>query len=140
MIFRIDTISQKGDATVPYTLYDFTDRGGASVIASWRAGLTSRSRGQLDSKLNLLIASGMDLPPKLIASPIKKTGHVYKLRIHADVMLRPMFCKGPFDMEREFTLLVGAIEIQSRLVPGAEVAAENRKTLLADRKRRVLHV
>jgi hypothetical protein len=94
----------------------------------------------LDSKLNMLTASGMDLPPKLIAGPIKKTGHIYKLIIHADVMLRPMFCKGPFDMDREFTLLTGAVEVQFKLTPGPEVAVENRGILLGDKKRRVLHV
>lgn len=122
-----------------YVLYDFTDREGRSVIAPWRAGLTSRSRGQFDSKVNMLATSGMDLPPKLLAGPIKKTGHIYKLIIHADIMLRPMLCKGPFDMEGEFTLLVGAIEVQFKLIPDPQTAVDNRAALLANRSRRILH-
>ena len=124
---------------MPYTLYDFTDRKGHSIIVPWRAGLTPRSRGQLDSKLNMLISSGMDLPPKLLAGPIKKTGHIYKLIIHADVMLRPMLCKGPVAMEEEFTLLTGAVEVQGKLIPDPQVAVDNRNTLLGDTKRRVPH-
>jgi hypothetical protein len=81
----------------------------------------------------------MNLPPKLLAGPIKKTGHIYKLIIHADVMLRPMLCKGPFEMEDEFTLLTGAIEVQFKLVPDPQVAVQNRETLLADKTRRALH-
>lgn len=125
---------------MPFPLYDFTDEHGVSVIAEWRKGLTSRSKGQLDSKINMLATSGMDLPPKLLAGPIKKTQHIYKLVIHADVMLRPMLCKGPFDMEGEFTLLLGAVEVQWKLIPDPKVAVANRETLLRDRKRRKPHV
>lgn len=123
-----------------FPVYDFIDKDGQSVIAAWTAALTRRSRGALDSKLNMLAINGANLPPKLLAGPIKKTGHIYKLIIHADVMLRPMLCKGPFEMESEFTLLVGAQEVQYRLIPGPEIAVQNRNTLLADRKRRIPHV
>jgi len=125
---------------VAFALYDFVDEGGESVISSWRSGLTPRSTAQLDSKLHMLEISGPNLGPKLLAGPIKKTKHIYKLIIHADVMLRPMLCKGPFEMNTEFTLLIGAKEIQGKLIPGHESAVENRATLLADRRRRKTHV
>lgn len=124
---------------VAFPVYDFMDEDGESVIVSWRAGLTKRSRGALDSKLNMLSIAGTELPPKLLVGPIAKTGHIYKLRINADVMLRPMLCKGPFQMSQEVTLLIGAIEIQWELNPGPERAVENRNILLADRKRRIPH-
>ena len=123
-----------------FSLYDFVDEDGESVISSWRSGLTTRSVARLDSKLHMLEISGPTLGPKLLAGPIKKTRHIYKLIIHADVMLRPMLCKGPFQMETEFTLLVGAKEIQGRLIPGPESAVANRTTLLANGKRRKAHV
>ena len=123
-----------------FCLYDFVDEDGKSVISSWRSGLTVRSKAQLDSKLHMLEISGPNLGPKLLAGPIKKTGHIYKLIIHADVMLRPMLCKGPFEMETEFTLLVGAKEIQGKLVPGPEIAVVNREILLANPVRRRPHV
>jgi len=125
---------------VAFSVYDFTDGNGKSVIAQWRNGLTPRSKAQLDSKLHMLQVSGPSLGPKLLAGPIKKTGHIHKLIIHADVMLRPMLCKGPFSMDTEFTLLVGAKEVQGKLIPGPDVALDNRDTLLADRKRRIPHV
>lgn len=123
-----------------FYLYDFIDEAGESIIESWRDGLTSRSRAQFDSKLHMLEISGSDLGPKLLAGPIKKTGHIYKLIIHADIMLRPMLCKGPFKMQTEFTLLVGAKEIQGKLIPEPEIAVENRAILLKDRRRRRAHV
>src|SRR5580704_12274110 len=92
---------------VLFQLYDFTDNNGGSAISRWREGLTKRSKGALDSKLQMLALHGTELPPKLLAGPINKTGHIYKLVIKADVMLRPMLCRGPFEMEEEFTLLVG---------------------------------
>jgi hypothetical protein len=87
----------------------------------------------------MLAISGMNLPPKLLAGPIKKTRHIYKLVIHADVMLRPMLCKGPFDMETEFTLLLGAVEVQWVLAPDPQQAVDNRNALLADRKKRIIY-
>jgi hypothetical protein len=124
---------------VAFPVYDFTDEGGSSVIVAWKNGLTKRSQGALDSKLNMLAICGTDLPPKLLAGPIGKSGHIYKLRINADVMLRPLLCRGPFQMNGEITLLTGAIEIQWKLTPGPEKAVENRNILLADKKRRIPH-
>lgn len=125
---------------VAFSLYDFVSEDGESIIAIWRSTLTTRSMAQLDSKLHMLEISGPNLGPKLLAGPIKKTGHIYKLKIHADVMLRPMLCRGPFEMDTEFTLLTGAKEIQGKLIPGPEVALANRAILLADSRRRKPHV
>lgn len=123
-----------------FSLYDYIDEGGENVILSWRSRLTARSKAQFDSKLHMLEISGPNLGPKLLAGPIKKTGHIYKLIIHADVMLRPMLCKGPFEMNTEFTLLIGAKEVQGVLIPGPESAVENRAILLANKGRRKSHV
>ena len=124
---------------VAFSLYDFVSVDGKSVIAVCRRGLSKRSQGILDSKLNMLAISGMSLPPKLLVGPINKTGHIYKLRINADVMLRPMLCRGPFDMDAEFTLLAGAVEVQGKLLPSPQRAMENRNILLADHERRISH-
>ena len=123
-----------------FSLYDYIDEGGENVILSWRSRLTARSKAQFDSKLHMLEISGPNSGPKLLAGPIKKTGHIYKLIIHADVMLRPMLCKGPFEMNTEFTLLIGAKEVQGVLIPGPESAVENRAILLANKGRRKSHV
>jgi hypothetical protein len=55
-------------------------------------------------------------------------------------MLRPMLCRGPIDPDREYTLLLGAIEKGGRLPKGApQQAEENRLTVLNDSSRRVEH-
>lgn len=124
-----------------FFLYDFTDNRSRSVIAVWirEEGLTKRDIGQLDQKIDMLQMNGFDLHPNLLAGPIKKQKHIYKLVIHGQRMLRPMLCKGPFNMESEFTFLLGAIEVNFRLNRDPSEATSNRETLLADPKRRMPH-
>jgi hypothetical protein len=100
-------------------------------------GLVKRDIGILNQKLDMLRINGFTLHPNLLAGPIKKQKHIYKLVIHGQRMLRPMLCKGPFQMDTEFTLLLGAIEINSKLDHDPAVATENREILLVDRTRRV---
>jgi hypothetical protein len=49
-----------------------------------------------------------------------------------------MLCKGPFDMNTEFTFLLGAIEINFKLDEDPAQATVNRDIVLADQKRRTL--
>ena len=121
---------------VAHILYDFVDTRGQSVIRTWVRSerLTGRDIGQLNQKLDMLRVNGMGLQPKLLAGPIAK--HIYKLKIHTDRTFRPMLCKGPFSMETEFTLLLGAIEVNFKLDHDPSDAILNRATLLADRNRR----
>jgi hypothetical protein len=80
------------------------------------------------------------LGTKLLAGPIQKQRHIYKLVIHSSVMLRPLLCRGPLQMALEYTLLMGAIERNWRLPAGALQQAEaNRLIILADPSRRVKH-
>ena len=122
-----------------WRLYDFVSQQGTSIITEWlrEERVSKRDVGQLNHKLDMLALNGPDLPPKLFAGPIYK--HIYKLIIHGDRMLRPMFCKGPFDMDREYTLLLGAIEANWKLDHNPKEAEDNRDILLADGKRRRNH-
>ena len=122
-----------------WKLYDFVSQRGMSVIAEWldEEEISKRDVGQLNHKLDMLALAGPDLHPKLLAGPIYK--HIYKLIIHGDRMLRPMLCKGPFDMDREYTLLLGAIEANRRLDHDPKQAEDNRDILSADGKRRRKH-
>ena len=54
--------------------------------------LTVRDRASLNQKLDRLsqIPFALAIGTRLLAGPICK--HIYKLVIHADVMLRPMLC------------------------------------------------
>ena len=122
-----------------WDLYDFTSERGDSLVAQWvhRERLSRRDVGQLNQKLDLLVVAGPSLPPKLFAGPIYK--HIYKLIIHGDRMLRPFFCKGPFNADAEFTLLLGAIEANGRLDQDPKEAERLRSVLLADPARRKKH-
>jgi hypothetical protein len=123
-------------------LWDFLTPRGENVILRWVEDerLTVRDRAALNQKLDRLsqIPFALAIGTKLLAGPIWK--HIYKLVIHADVMLRPMLCRGPIDKEREYTLLIGAIETGGKLPRGAkEKAQENREAVISDPSRRRRH-
>jgi hypothetical protein len=121
-------------------LYDFLDAHNKSVIHEWAAGLESTDKARLNSKLKQLSQMDFDLAwgSKLLAGPIFK--HIYKLKIHGTVMLRPLLCRGPFDNDKEYTLLEGAIKTNFKLTSGASDRAENnRRVLLASPQRRTAH-
>ena len=122
-----------------WDLYDFTNQRGGSLLQEWieQERLSRRDVGQLHQKLDMLVVAGPSLPPKLLAGPIYK--HIYKLIIHGDRMLRPFLCKGPFNMETEFTLLLGAIEADRKLDHDPREAENNRIILLGDPARRRNH-
>ena len=124
-----------------FALYDFIDSKGRNVMSVWAtdSGLTKRDRGALNQKLDMLEMNGFVLHPHLLAGPISKQKHIYKMVIHGQRMLRPMLCKGPFDMDSEFTLLLGAIEINFKLDHDPSEATTNRCVLLDNPKRRKSH-
>jgi hypothetical protein len=125
-----------------YELWHFTNIRSESVIVEWVSDekLSKRDRAILNQKLDRLRQIDYDLAKntRLLAGPIY--GHVYKLVIHGDVMLRPMLCRGPISNETEYTLLLGAIERNWKLPPNSEErAADNRETIINDPNRRKPH-
>lgn len=123
-------------------LYDFTNSG-VSIIQHWVTSnrFSSRTRARLNQKLDRLVQMDFQLAvgTRLLAGPI--SGNVYKLRIFADVMLRPLLCKGPLHMADEYTLLQGAIEDGRDLDPPdcIQRAEQHREIVRFDPKRRMLH-
>ncbi len=131
-----------------WNLFDAVNSSSISNIAVWiqKERLTKRDIGQLNhQKLDMLQRQGMDLPPKLLAGPIKSkknkklVSHIYKLIIHGDRMLRPMLCKGPIEMEKEFTMLLGAIEVGNVLDTDSQDADYVRKAILQNPNLRKPH-
>ena len=122
-----------------WSLFDFTSERNESVLKEWveRERLSRRDIGQLNQKLDMLAVAGSLLPPKVLAGPIYK--HIYKLIIHGERMLRPFLCKGPFNMETEYTLLLGAIEANWKLDHNPKEAKANRDILVGNPKRRCNH-
>ncbi len=123
-------------------LYDYLDDHGNNVIAAWTGQQTRRDRAKIINKLRALEQMDFDLArgSKLLQGPIGK--HVYKLKIHGEVMMRPLLCRGPIDNDNEYTLLIGAVEIGSVLTPTAAVrqAQAARETIIHDPNRRCGHV
>lgn len=126
---------------MPRKLWDFKDPRGHNVIKEWGERQTTKDQAKLDQKFDRLgqLDFELALGTKLLAGPIKNFRHIYKMTIHGQVQLRPMLCKGPQDLEREYTLLVGAIEKDFRLTPSAGVADSNRTVLVAHSDRRGPH-
>jgi len=118
-----------------------------SRIAAWisKEKIGRREIGQLNQKIDMLEKNGPNLSPGLLAGPVnskrrpKMVSHILKLRINGDRALRPMLCKGPIDMEREFTMLIGAIEINRNLDTDTEEADAVRSAILIDENLRMPH-
>jgi hypothetical protein len=131
-----------------WKIFDAIDKDGKSNIAAWIAKerIGKQQIAKLDQKISMLITAGPDLPPELLAGPIKSkknprtVPHVYKLKIRGDRMLRPMLCKGPINIGGEFTMLLGAIEVGGKLKTDAEDAEKIRLAIIGNVKLRKDHV
>lgn len=121
-----------------WELYDYLNERGVNEIAEWTRNLQKRQRIGLRSKLDML-AQASELPPQLLAG----TGvpHIYKLKVHGNVQLRPMLCKGTANNDTEYTILLGAIEVNWVLEPenAAELAARIREEIIRHPERRCKH-
>lgn len=90
-------------------------------------------------KIDTLERSGPEMVPGFITeTPVAKD--IYKMKIKGNKgmkQLRPMCCRGPFG-PNEYTILVGAIEKDGKLLPGdvKKRAQDNLKALKANPSRR----
>ena len=132
-----------------YRIYEYVDRNGESAIGKWLKDndIQESDRGRLVQKMDILAMYGMELASGLLAGPIaskkkreKIQSHIYKLVIHGQRMLRPMLCRGPIDMDGEFTMLIGAIETGGVLdVDVAEAEARRKEVIDNPTQRRRLN-
>ena len=124
-----------------YKIFDYIDPNGKNIMQYWanKLPMQRRDRGRLDSKIDMLITAGDDLPPGLLQNTRCK--HIMEIAVNSQVALRPMLCRGPFNMKSEFTFLFGATERDAKYVPknAPERAEGNRLDLLADPDRRCEH-
>jgi hypothetical protein len=134
-------------AQLGWKIWEF-EEGGRSVIGIWlnAKSVSRRDRGQLLQKIDMLALHGPDLPAGILSpGPISSKrnpamqSHIYKLKVRGEKALRPLLCKGPFDMNGEFTFLLGAIEVGGELDEDAEDAEIRRTILLGDRSRRIIN-
>ena len=127
----------------PYAIWDFVSPRGENLILRWAKdeNLTKADRARLDQKLDRLaqVEFALAVSTKLLNGPLRK--EIYKLKVHGQIMMRPLLCRGPFQKEMEYTLLVGAVEKNSKLKPSTclKEAAANREAVIADGNRRRRH-
>ena len=79
------------------------------------------------------------MAPQLLTGT--KSRNIKKLQIKGRLQLRPLLCRGPINMEQEYTFLLGAIERNYKYEPRDAIkkAETNRTNLLTDNSRRILH-
>lgn len=127
------------------TLWDVLSQRSENEIQRWvkDVRLSIRDIGLLNQKLDRLtqLEFKLAIHTNLLNGPLPAERHIYKLKVRGDVPLRPLLCRGPFDLEREYTLLQGAREIGGRFDPAdAPARAEkNRRAIIQDKNRRCLH-
>jgi hypothetical protein len=125
-----------------WVLYDYVNQRPENEFRIWSSGLQKHELAKLNARLDLLEQHGPELLPKMLAGPIRGQPHLYKLVINGRIALRPILCKGPVDMQREFTLLMGATERGFEWVPrDAPASAEVLRQHVIDdpSHRRCLH-
>ena len=122
-----------------FDLYDYRDDKGNNIIKAWTNGLQKVQRGKLNARLDMLEKSGPDLFPQILTGT--KSPGISKLRVKGNVQLRPMLCDGPINIGKEYTLLLGAIEKDSKLIPknADKKADSNKKDIMKDDNRRTTH-
>jgi hypothetical protein len=87
----------------------------------------------------MLALKGHALFPQVLTDT--PTPGIQKLRVKGKVQLRPMLCKGPVDKEKEYTLLIGATERDSKFVPDKadQIANQRKQIIIENHNRRCLH-
>lgn len=122
-----------------WLLFDYQSEKGNEIL-KWTLGLEKRQRVKLNAKLDMLQQTGSSLMPQLLA--LTGVPHIFKLRVQGNPKLRPLLCKGTVDNENEFTILIGAFELQWQYDPKDALtkAVERREELLNDPSRRCKHV
>lgn len=125
---------------MPFLIYDYVSHHGQNEFKDWTSGLEKLQRGKLNERIDKLALYGDALYPEMLAGT--SVAGIQKLKIKGNVQLRPLLCKGPVNIQDEYTLLMGAKEVGSKWVPkGAPSTAATKKAeIIKDpTKRRTKH-
>ena len=123
-----------------YQLFDYVNHKGENEFKKWTEGLEPTLRAKLNQKLDMLKLQGEDLLPVTLTD--SGVPGILKIRVQGGVKLRPLLCRGPRNIDAEFTLLMGAKEVGSKWDPtlAPEKAQQKKQELLSDLdNRRVSH-
>jgi hypothetical protein len=123
-----------------WTLYDYRDQRGENPVRLWCERLQKQDLARMNKRIDLLETNGKDLCPGLVG-PLHGSPHLHKIKINGNVAARLLLCKGPVNMETEYTLLLGAFERDDELPEGTLETAEGyRQDIIRDPKKwRGLH-
>ena len=121
-----------------WKIYDYRSQRGQNLVKDWCVELQKNERTKFTQKIDMLAEVGDSLCPGL-AGPIGSS-HLYKIKVNGDVAGRLFLCKGPLNMETEYTLLLGAFKKDGRLPFGTiEAAEQRRQDIIRDKDRRCIH-
>jgi len=125
---------------MPYKLFDYLSDNGLNEFKEWTQGLQKAQRAKLNQKLDALMLYGDVLYPEVLTGT--DVAGIQKLRVKGNVQLRPMLTNGPIRVGKEYTLLLGAIEVGGKLKPSnAPQLANNNKDAVIENptRRRIDH-
>lgn len=111
---------------MPFLIYDYVNHYGQNEFKDWASRLEKPQRGKLNERIDKLALYGDALYPEMLTGT--NVAGIQKLRVRGKVQLRPLLCKGPINVEHEYTMLMGAKEVGDKWVPkGAPSIAEKIK-------------
>jgi len=112
---------------------DYVNARGQNEIRDWLVSLPKKAQAKIDNRILTLRAYEGPWPPQYVSALTGYEG-IYELRVVASgVQYRPLGFFGPG--EREFTLLIGAVEKGKLSRSVCETACRRRQEVLADRSR-----
>jgi hypothetical protein len=115
-----------------WALYDYRDYRGRNPVKEWCELLQKSDLAKMNLRIERLEKNGHELCPGL-ASNLHGFPHLYKIKVNGSVAARLFLCKGPINMEIEYTLLLGAFEKDDALPEGTlEAADDYRKQVIAN--------
>lgn len=125
---------------MPWKLYDYRDKRSRNPIKEWCEQLQKPDLARMNQRMDILAEKGKDFCPGL-AGPLHGSPHLYKIKVNGRVAARMILCKGPIEMEGEYTFLLGAFERDDELPAGTLETAEafRQEVILDPNQRRTRH-
>lgn len=115
-----------------WTFFDFLDERGENTIAAWLSSLPPEAQAKIDDRLVRM--AQMDRWVSPWCKFYKGYDQIVELRILINkVQYRPLGFYGP--RQREFTLLIGAIERNNKISRSVLETAVKRKDLVCEDRR-----
>lgn len=113
-----------------FPLYDYVNIQGRNEFKVWSSRLQKTELAKLNERINKLEIYGESLYPDLPTD--SEIPGILKIRITAArVQLRPLLCRGPVNVGKEYTFLFGAKEKGSKwLPPNAPATAQQNRTII----------